>query len=186
MTNALKQLWKNVKEKAIFDMIRNFLFHRVNSNRDPLWDPMSPDLFEKCIRYIKKNYEIKLFEELMNSKDLSKNKNFATIMFDDGYKDNYDIALPILEKYNVKASFYIVTDCIENNVLTWTHKLEYCFQKMKLKEIRLDFEFLPPKSCEWSFILGKLNILTLNLLSFLLDFSKIIFFFLDLSIYIIK
>ena len=121
-------------------MIRNFLFHRVNSNRDPLWDPMSPVLFEKCIRYIKKHYEIRLFEELMNSEDLSKNKNFATIMFDDGYKDNYDIALPILEKYNVKASFYIVTDCIENNVPTWTHKLEYCFQKMKLKEIRLNFE----------------------------------------------
>ena len=33
-------------------MIHNFLFHRVNAQRDKLWDPMSPELFEKCIQYM--------------------------------------------------------------------------------------------------------------------------------------
>lgn len=124
-------------------MIRNFLFHRVHSRRDPLWDPMDPILFEKCIIHIKKNYEVRIFEELMTSGDFKKKADYATIMFDDGYKDNIDIALPILEKHNVKATFYIVTDCIEKNIPTWTHILEYCFQNFKSKQIHLEFDFLP-------------------------------------------
>ena len=124
-------------------MIRNFLFHRVNNQRDPLWDPMDPTLFEKCIIHIKKKYEVRIFEELMSSGDYKKNSDFATIMFDDGYKDNIDIALPILEKHNVKATFYIVTNCIENNIPTWTHILEHCFQNFTPNYINLDFDFLP-------------------------------------------
>lgn len=124
-------------------MIRNFLFHRVHNQRDPLWDPMDPILFEKCITHIKKKYEVRIFEELMSSGDYKKNSDFATIMFDDGYKDNIDIALPILEKHNVKATFYIVTNCIEKNIPTWTHILEHCFRNFTPDHINLDFEFLP-------------------------------------------
>ena len=79
----------------------------------------------------------------MSSCDYKKNSDFATIMFDDGYKDNIDIALPILEKHNVKATFYIVTNCIEKNIPTWTHILEYCFQNFTPNYINLDFDFLP-------------------------------------------
>jgi peptidoglycan/xylan/chitin deacetylase (PgdA/CDA1 family) len=126
-------------------MISNFLFHRVNPQRDKLWDPMSVDLFDKCISYISKNYQVMLFEELAFSDNykLKKNKKIATIMFDDGYKDNIDFAAPILKKYNVKASFYVVTDCINNNIPTWTHILEHLFQFTSNKKIDLSFDFLP-------------------------------------------
>ena len=93
--------------------------------------------------HIKKKYEVRIFEELMSSGDYKKNSDFATIMFDDGYKDNIDTALPILEKHNVKATFYIVTNCVEKNIPTWTHVLEYCFQNFKPDHINLDFDFLP-------------------------------------------
>lgn len=124
-------------------MIRNFLFHRVNPQRDKLWDPMSPELFEKCIAYISKKYKIMLFEELVVSPLLNSKNELATIMFDDGYKDNIEYALPILEKYNVKASFYIVTDSIDNNRPTWTHIFEHLFQNSKRDKIDIKFDFIP-------------------------------------------
>lgn len=123
-------------------MIRNFLFHRVNPERDLLWDPMSVELFDKCISYISRKYEVVLFEEFVLSGNYN-NKNIATIMFDDGYKDNIEFAAPILSKYNVKASFYVVTDCIDKNILTWTHILEYLFQFTAIQKIDLSFDFLP-------------------------------------------
>ena len=78
-------------------MIRNFLFHRVHPQRDKLWDPMSVDLFDKCIRYISKKYDVVLFEDLAFSDKYksNNNKSIATIMFDDGYKDNIEFAAPI-------------------------------------------------------------------------------------------
>lgn len=124
-------------------MIRNFLFHRVNPQRDKLWDPMSVELFDKCISYISKKYEVVQFEQLaFSDKYKYHNKKLATIMFDDGYKDNIDYAAPILKKYNVKASFYVVSDCIDNNIPTWTHILEYLFLSTSIEKIELNFDFL--------------------------------------------
>src|SRR5690554_3622374 len=134
-------------------MIRNFLFHRVNPTRDPLWDPMNVELFDKCIAYISKKYTIVLFEDLAeNKKGIIQKNKYATIMFDDGYKDNVDFALPILEKYNVKASFYVVTDCIDKNIPTWTHILEHAFQVTKKTKIELPFEVLPTELREKEFL----------------------------------
>ena len=125
-------------------MVRNFLFHRVSPQRDKLWDPMDPRLFEKCIRFIKNRYETCLIEDLVDYADLkTSNNKYATIMFDDGYKDNVEYALAILEKYNCKASFYVVTDCIEKNIPTWTQILEHSFQYTKAQKLELDFEFIP-------------------------------------------
>ncbi len=125
-------------------MIRNFLFHRVSPERDELWDPMDVSLFEKCIRHISSKYEVVLFEDLIRDETkLHSGKSYATIMFDDGYKDNIEFAAPILKKYDIKASFYVVTDCINKNVPTWTHTLEHSFQKTEIANLSIDFDFLP-------------------------------------------
>ncbi|OFY85160.1 MAG: hypothetical protein A3F72_05110 [Bacteroidetes bacterium RIFCSPLOWO2_12_FULL_35_15] len=130
-------------------MIHNFLFHRVHPQRDRLWDPMSVEHFDKCIHFISKNYDVMLFEELAffeyyrNSNKASHKRKIATIMFDDGYKDNIEYAAPILKKHNVKASFYVVTECIDKNIPTWTHRLEHLFQFTSKKSIDLNFDFLP-------------------------------------------
>jgi peptidoglycan/xylan/chitin deacetylase (PgdA/CDA1 family) len=126
-------------------MIRNFLFHRVNPERDRLWDPMDVTLFERCIKYISRKYEVALIEDIVFSKEFHSDKEFATIMFDDGYRDNIQYAVPVLDKYNCRASFYVVTDCIDKNIPTWTHMLEYAFQFTNKSDIELDFDFLPPE-----------------------------------------
>jgi peptidoglycan/xylan/chitin deacetylase (PgdA/CDA1 family) len=124
-------------------MVRNFLFHRVNPERDKLWDPMDVKLFDKCLKYITQKYEVGLLEDLVLSGDLKTNTSYATIVFDDGYKDNIEYAAPILDKYNCKASFYVVTDCIERNMPTWTHIIEHSFQYTEIDSIDLRLDFLP-------------------------------------------
>ena len=84
-----------------------------------------------------------LLEDMVSRPDLKELKNVATILFDDGYKDNIQYAAPILAKYNCKASFYVVTECIDRNIPTWTHILEHCFQYTKRSDIDLIFNFLP-------------------------------------------
>ena len=123
-------------------MIHNFLFHRVNPQRDILWDPMSVEHFDKCIKYISKKFDVVLFEELVFSEKYKKQKNIATIMFDDGYKDNIEFAAPILKKYNIKASFYVVTDCIDKNLPTWTHILDHLFKFTSIENIDMNFHYL--------------------------------------------
>lgn len=121
-------------------MVRNFLFHRISSSRDPLWDPMDPDLFDKCLKHISLNYDVITIEDIPHTK---LHEQTATISFDDGYKDNVEIALPILEKYGIKASFYVATDCIDNQIPTWTYYLEHLFKNTQKTELSLNFDYLP-------------------------------------------
>ena len=126
-------------------MIKNFLFHRVSPERDPLWDPMDIRLFERCVRHIATNYRVELIEDvILGDPALMKSrKTIATIVFDDGYKDNIQYAAEILDRYKVKASFYVVTDCIDQNIPTWTYLLDYLFQKTHQKKIDMRINFLP-------------------------------------------
>lgn len=132
--------------------MKNFLFHRVNPERDPLWDPMDPKLFEQCIRFITKKYRVVSLEEFVLSGKVSKDPaKMASILFDDGYKDNIEYALPILEKYKCPASFYVVTNCIDKNTPPWTHILEYLFQRTQKKELHINTDAFPPylQNCKW-------------------------------------
>lgn len=126
-------------------MVKIFLFHRVSPDRDELWDPMDIKLFERCVKYITGHYDTVLLEDLLSGKKEYKadGKIMAAIVFDDGYKDNIEFAAPVLEHYGVKASFYVVTECIDERIPTWTYLLDYSFQFTSNDSINLQFDFLP-------------------------------------------
>ncbi len=55
-------------------------------------------------------------------------KKSVAITFDDGFKDNYTYAFPILEQYRLKAAFYITTSSIESDHPPWFCRLQHAFR----------------------------------------------------------
>jgi peptidoglycan/xylan/chitin deacetylase (PgdA/CDA1 family) len=107
------------------------LFHRVMPVRDKMWDPMDPALFEQTLKFVKKNFNTLPLNELLFSPPQASSKPLAAITFDDGYKDFADYAVPLLNKYSLPASMFIVTECVDKNLPTWTFVLDYLFEKTK-------------------------------------------------------
>lgn len=74
--------------------------------------------FEEQMKYLKKKgYETVTFKDLLNNRykqRFDKDKKWIMLTFDDGYKDNYENAFPILKKYQFKGIIYIL-DGIEYN-----------------------------------------------------------------------
>jgi len=71
---------------------------------------VSPAVFEKQVRYLSENgWHFFTLTELIKQKSSLPEKSVA-ITFDDGYSDNCTNALPILNKYNAKATIYLVVD----------------------------------------------------------------------------
>ncbi len=71
---------------------------------------VEPIEFEKQIKYlIDNNWTFFTISELIEQKEKLPEKSIA-ITFDDGYEDNFTNAFPILKRYDVKATIYIVID----------------------------------------------------------------------------
>src|SRR5215470_5379536 len=49
----------------------------------------------------------------------------AAITIDDGYRDAYEIAFPILRKYCAPATVFVVTEFVEGTTWLWTDKQRY-------------------------------------------------------------
>jgi len=121
-----------------------FLFHRVSPQRDKLWDPLSPERFDEILKYLKKNYEIYHAETLLaENKNLYHKKPLASIVFDDGYKDYIEYALPILKKHNLPSSMYVVTSCVESGTPPWTYILDNAIANTKKNKLVLETSLLP-------------------------------------------
>ncbi len=84
---------------------------------------MPVEEFDQYINYLSRNYEIVPVEFFFTESNLSvpsKRKKRIALTFDDGYLNNLTTALPVLEKYNVPASFYIISQSIEDpDYLLW-------------------------------------------------------------------
>ena len=53
----------------------------------------------------------------------------VAITFDDGYADNYEVAMPILNRLGIPAAFYVTVDCIESRKLPWPSRLRFSFHQ---------------------------------------------------------
>jgi peptidoglycan/xylan/chitin deacetylase (PgdA/CDA1 family) len=89
---------------------------------------VTPDELEKCIIYCLSNdYKIISLDELHNlfqTKERKDLRRFVLFTFDDGYKDCYVHAYPILKKYNIPFSINICPGLIERRSLVWWYLLE--------------------------------------------------------------
>lgn len=107
---------------------------------------MKPSLFSRIIEYLNQNYSLVPLEHYLGDPGaFQTSRKIATVLFDDGYKDNIEFAAPILKKFKCPASFYVVSDCIDKNIPTWTYIIDNIFQKTKIKEVQLPYEFTPEK-----------------------------------------
>ena len=111
----------NVKEAVKIPILLYHEFVKVVPDSDP--DNYSyintPQSFEENIKTLLENgYTFISFNELndANNGKIKLPSKPILITMDDGYYSNYEYIYPILEKYNVKASIFIVTDNIEKEV----------------------------------------------------------------------
>lgn len=91
------------------------IYHRVLARFDPLrpGEPTS-EQFESRMRWLKANFDIvPLADGVAGLRNRSLPRRALAVTFDDGYRDNHDLALPILVRLGVAATFFVATDYLD-------------------------------------------------------------------------
>lgn len=112
------------------------LYHRVlDLVPDPQQMAVHPDNFYEQVAFLKKRYHVATTEEFTDH--LKRKKKFSRgtvlITFDDGYRDNFQYALPILESLDAQALFFITTSFLDTGRELWWDDLERILLGTKTK-----------------------------------------------------
>ncbi len=116
---AIIDTYKSARFKKLFPQwIPILMYHKVTDQAIETKHRIfvTKATFEKHLQFFKKkNFQTLSFSDLKDFRDLKKDpslfpKNPLLITFDDGYVNNLENAVPLLEKYNFKACFFLLAD----------------------------------------------------------------------------
>src|SRR5688500_10667438 len=106
---------KPIVSIASYRKLSILIYHRVHAEVDPIF-PAEVDAkqFGLQLNWIKSLFNVLPLDEAIEA--LEQNRlpaRTAAITFDDGYADNTEVALPILKKHNLSATFFICTGYLD-------------------------------------------------------------------------
>lgn len=109
------------QEKAVI-----LMYHQVCERSDDPWElAVHPGNFYDQLDYLRKNFDVVPVAELASRIATRKlGGNAVAITFDDGFRDNYSTAAPILDWFNMPAAFYISTRSILDEKIYWWEVLQ--------------------------------------------------------------
>ena len=93
-------------------------------------------LFEQQLQFFINNFSVVTMEDIINYVRTSGMghklpEKPILLTFDDGYIDNYTVALPLLKKYGIQGSFFIPGKTFTENVLLDVNKIHFILASAK-------------------------------------------------------
>ncbi len=114
--------------------LRVLAYHRVLNPvpNDFLYDrdvvSCSAKEFRREMEFVARNFDVVTFNDI-NKNGADYYRRPLVVTFDDGYKDNFDVVLPILKDVGVSAVFFVTTDYIDGKSIPWWDEVMYCGSK---------------------------------------------------------
>jgi peptidoglycan/xylan/chitin deacetylase (PgdA/CDA1 family) len=119
-----------------------FCYHRILPNQIALAKRtnsflyVNPENFEKHIQWMMSLGDI--VDDIAGLYESASAKPQFMITFDDGWRDNYLYALPILKKYSIGATVFVCSDNVESKRIFWTEEINEMASQSRIR--RIDFE----------------------------------------------
>ena len=132
-----KSVLKNCSKHYVvvnFHGVSNVKGHRFNNRHFDVGD------FERTLVYLKDCFDIVPLEQLykMREQGMVPAKKTIALTFDDGYLNNFTVALPILKKMNVPATFFMITKgLVDKDYIVWPDMIDLVMKEAE-EDIVLD------------------------------------------------
>jgi peptidoglycan/xylan/chitin deacetylase (PgdA/CDA1 family) len=102
----------------------------------PLWPRIGVGQLAETLRLLQRYYR---FISLSDAADMLSGRreiepNAIVLTFDDGYRNNFTHALPVLEQLGVPATFFLATGLVGSTQSYWIDRLDYAIQALRPKD----------------------------------------------------
>ena len=115
------------------------MYHRVANDDDLARCPhqtgirVSRSTFEKQMLYLRERFRILHLNDFMEciERKSAIGRNRCLLTFDDGWKDNYQNAYPILREMGLPAVIFLATDYVGTRAIFWQDKMAELIRQLR-------------------------------------------------------
>jgi peptidoglycan/xylan/chitin deacetylase (PgdA/CDA1 family) len=112
-------------------------YHTVTENHIPtkyLFDNPDKKKFKNDMYFMLKEYKSVSLKNIIDSDNVDSSilRDSFHLTFDDGFADNYEIAMNFLRKNKIEATFFIVKDFLDNKNLFYRNKASLIINKLNI------------------------------------------------------
>ncbi len=106
--------------RRIVPIVHIFLYHRINHAPDSFLGALPLSIFRAQMEHVARSFSVVSLDQIARG-DFPENRHkyYAAITFDDGYRDNFTHAFPVLREFGIPATIFLITGCIEQSQLPW-------------------------------------------------------------------
>ena len=109
------------------------VYHRVNDEHDPFFPAVPTEVFRKRMEYLASHFTVCPLQngvDMLRRGDLP--DNALALTFDDGYRDNYLNAFPILKQLGLPATIFLPTAAISYGITLWHDRVFWAFRETEV------------------------------------------------------
>jgi len=135
---------------------RILMYHRVNGGNGV--DGLNVDVFREQLRMIKKDFHPMALDDLVKAGERGTlPDNAVALTFDDGYRDFYEHAFPLLEEMGLPATLFVTTGFVSGELWLWPDQLKYVLENtnqkyLNLSELEASLETAAQRHVAWNLV----------------------------------
>ncbi len=130
--------------EALADSRRSVVltYHRIATPgpSNPFYDPTVSATSESLraqMAMLRDRFRVVPAERLIDPPDSADPRPLAAVTFDDGCRDNFTAALPVLREFEIPATFFIPTDYLERPRLPWWDHVAFVVKATRLERFTI-------------------------------------------------
>jgi peptidoglycan/xylan/chitin deacetylase (PgdA/CDA1 family) len=114
------------------------MYHAVV--REPLpvpdWCFIQEDCFREQMTYLRKHCRVVPLKDIPSVTSKGGGRPIVAVTFDDGFQNNYDVALPILRDLSLPATIFLATDFVDSDDTLWFCRVNEAIAGTRLTRLR--------------------------------------------------
>jgi CelD/BcsL family acetyltransferase involved in cellulose biosynthesis/peptidoglycan/xylan/chitin deacetylase (PgdA/CDA1 family) len=126
--NGSRQGWLGPIHRRERPVLHIFQYHRVNDDGDPFLSGLDVDTFRAQMEYLVHTFPIVTLDQVASEGFPNQHQYAAAVTFDDGYRDNFVCAFPILKQLRIPATIFLATGYIDSEQLPWYDQVRFAFK----------------------------------------------------------
>jgi peptidoglycan/xylan/chitin deacetylase (PgdA/CDA1 family) len=129
------------RRKAQFQIL---FYHRVNDDVKAICDTVPVRTFAVQMELLKAHFRVLPLLDLIDASERDDvPPNAVAVTFDDGYRDNYQNAFPVLRALGLPATIFVTTGAVGSRSLLWHDRFFDAFAQSRVSSVSFEGERLP-------------------------------------------